>query len=89
MFPEGLAKLKEELSEADKMFEDLDLLIDENEERIVVYKTNCTGVKIYICVFYNTEDPRFRLKLYEQYCRIELLQAISKKMEELYCIDTK
>lgn len=35
------------------------------------------------CVFYNTDDKHFRLKLHEQYIGIKLLQAINKKCQEL------
>jgi len=40
-------------------------------------------MRIYLCVFYNTNDERFRLKIYEQYMNIKLLQAINKKCQEL------
>jgi len=68
---------------ADEMFEELEYKIDRDEQRIVIYKTNCTGSMIYLCVFYNTDDERFRLKIYEQYMNIKLLQAINKKCQEL------
>lgn len=68
---------------ADKMFEELGYKIDKDENRTVIYKTNCADMRIYLCVFYNTNDERFRLKIYEQYMNIKLLQAINKKVEEL------
>lgn len=68
---------------ADEMFEELGCQIDRDEYRTVVYKTNRAGSIIYLCVFYNTNDERFRLKTYEQYMNIKLLQAINKKVEEL------
>lgn len=67
---------------ADEMFEELGCQIDRDEYRTVVYKTNRAGSMIYLCVFYNTNDERFRLKIYEQYMNIKLLQAINKKVEE-------
>ena len=75
------------MSKADEMFKKIGYKIDEDEERITVYKTNCADSKIYICVFHNTEDSRFKLKFYEQYCSIKLLQAINKKCEELGWLD--
>lgn len=68
---------------ADKMFEELGYKIDKDENRTVIYKTNCADMRIYLCVFYNTNDERFRLKIYEQYMNIKLLQAINKKCQEL------
>lgn len=71
------------MSEADKLFEKLGYEIDKNEDRMVVYKTNCADSKIYLCVFHNTEDTRFKLKFYEQYCSMNLLHAINLKVKEL------
>lgn len=68
---------------ADEMFEELGCQIDRDEYRTVVYKTNRAGSMIYLCVFYNTDDKHFRLKIHEQYIDIKLLQAINKKCEEL------
>lgn len=68
---------------ADEMFEELGYKIDKDENRTVIYKTNCADMRIYLCVFYNTNDERFRLKIYEQYMNIKLLQAINKKCQEL------
>lgn len=72
---------------ADEMFEELGYKIDRDEQGIVIYKTNCTGSMIYLCVFHNTDDERFRLKIYEQYMNIKLLQAINKKCQELGWIE--
>ena len=71
------------MSKADEMFKELGYEIDKDENRTVIYKTNCTETKIYLCVFYNTLDTRFRFKLYEQYCDMELLKAINEKVKEL------
>lgn len=71
------------MSEADRLFKKLGYGIDKNEDRIVVYKTNCADSKIYLCVFNNTEDNRFKLKFYEQYCSMDFLRAINLKVKEL------
>lgn len=71
------------MSKADEMFKELGYKIDANAERMVIYETNITDTQIYSCVFHNTTDARFRLKLYEQYCSLELLQAIYEKCKEL------
>lgn len=68
---------------ADEMFEKLGYKIDKDENRTVIYKTNCADMRIYLCVFYNTSDARFKFKLFEQYCDMKLLQAINKKCQEL------
>lgn len=68
---------------ADELFKELGYQIDRDEYRTVVYKTNRAGSMIYLCVFYNTNDESFRLKIYEQYMNIKLLQAINKKCQEL------
>ena len=68
---------------ADEMFKKLECQIDRDEYRTVVYKTNRAGSMIYLCVFYNTDDKHFRLKIHEQYIDIKLLQAINKKVGEL------
>lgn len=75
------------MSKADEMFKKLGYLIEKNEDRTVIYKTNCADSKIYVCVFFNTDETKFRLKLYEQYYSIELLQAINEKCKELKWID--
>lgn len=68
---------------ADEMFEELGYKIEKDKYRTVVYKTNRANSMIYLCVFYNTDNKHFRLKIYEQYIDIKLLQAINKKCQEL------
>ena len=68
---------------AKEMFEKLDYKVNGDEYKIIIYKTNVTGAMLYSCVFYNTNNKKFRLKIYEQYMSLELLQAINKQIEEL------
>lgn len=75
------------MSEADKLFKKLGYKIEKDEYRTTIYKENVTGAQIYICVFYNANEPKFRLKLYEQYCPVELLKAINLKYKELGWIE--
>ena len=71
------------MSKADEMFENLGLKIDDDEDRIVIYDTNIADVKIYKVVFNKNAEGKFRLKIYEQYMDLKMLQAINEKVKEL------
>ncbi len=72
------------MSKVDEKIISLNYLIDEDEDKIVIYKTNRCDTQIYVCVIYkNYTSEKFRLKLYEQYMPIELLQAINEKVKEI------
>lgn len=72
------------MSKADKKIISLGYLIEEDKEKIIIYKTNKCDMQIYVCVIYkNYTSEKFRLKLYEQYMPIKLLQAINEKVKEL------
>ena len=68
---------------AEEMFEELGYKIDEDDERLLIYDTNITDRWIYKVVFFKNADSKFRLKIYEQYMSMYLLQAINKKCQEL------
>lgn len=71
------------MKSAKEMFEELGYKVNEDEYKIIIYKTNVTGVMLYSCVFYNTNNKKFRLKIYEQYMSLELLKAINQQINEL------
>jgi hypothetical protein len=63
------------MSEADKMFEDLGYMIDENETR-VIYDNRDT------CIIFDFETKTIEIDETISIC-IKLLQAINKKCKEL------
>lgn len=65
------------------MFEELGFTYDENEQRIAIYTKTPMGTELYKCVFAKSDKERFRLKLYECFCSMDLLKAINKQVEEL------
>ncbi len=76
MFAESLAKKKEELSEADKMFEELDF------QKSKEYSN---------CFWYEHKKTKLRITFWKEEksigimgdITIQILQAINKKVEEL------
>ena len=78
------------MSKADKMFEELGYLIEEDEERMLIYQTNISEMKIYKVILYKKcTDEKFRIKIYEQYITVKFLQAINEKVKEIECLDVK
>ena len=72
------------MSKADKIFEELGYLIEEDEERVLIYQSNISEMKIYKVILYKKcTDEKFRIKIYEQYITIKFLQAINEKVKEL------
>ena len=72
------------MSKADEMIKELGYLIEENKERVLIYKTNISEMKIYKVILYKKcTDEKFRIKIYEQYITIKFLQAINEKVKEL------
>ena len=72
------------MSKADEMFEELGYLIEEDEERVLIYQINIAEMKIYKVILYKKcTDEKFRIKIYEQYITIKFLQAINEKVREL------
>ena len=68
---------------AKEMLKKLGYKLDENNERLLIYQTNISDTWIYKVVFYKNANDKFKLKIYEQYMPIKLLQAINKQIEEL------
>ena len=72
------------MSKADKMIKELGYLIEEDENRVLIYQTNISEMKIYKVILYKEcVDEKFRIKIYEQYMTTKFLQAINKKIKEL------
>ncbi len=66
---------------AKEMFEKLGYTYDNDDDRLAIYRENVT--KRYVCIFYKTDNENFRLKFYDHYIPMELLNAINKQVEEL------
>lgn len=65
-----------------------EIKIEEDEDKIIYFNVNRTETKIYRFVIYKkATDRKFRLKIYEQYCDIELLKIVYKELERLGYID--
>ena len=78
------------MSKADKMFEELGYLIEEDEERIFIYKTIISEVKISKVILYKEcTDKEFRIKIYGEYMSTKFFQAINEKLKELGVLDVK
>lgn len=72
---------------ADEMFEKLGYLVEEDNDKCRIYKIACFGNILMVIFNKDCSDEKYRLKIYENYISMELLQAINQKVKELGWLD--